>query len=741
MGERYARGALVWGVALSGLLSGQTNTKIDFRRDVQPIFRANCYGCHGPSVQRNNFRLDRRSDAMRGGTIAQIGPGNAQASRLYLRLTGTQSGMQMPPTGPLQPDQIEKIKLWIDRGAEWPDDVSGEVPPAPPDPKATAMMTALRNGDAPAFRKALAESPSSAKRKGPGGSTPLMYATLYGDAASMQLLLDKGADANARNDAGATALMWAVDDLAKTRLLVEHGADVNARSDVSRTALLIACGIPGNDAVVRFLLDRGAKVAVKAPALGGDTTPLVEAAYAGNETIMRMLVAHGFDAKSAGPGALALSMRARCDGCMAMFLKEPAPDLVIPAMFIVSPPLGPALGVKALLEHGGDAHARGPDGTGILTIAAASDAFPVETVKALLDGGADINGKTPEGETALDLAKRHGHTPVVDFLVKAGAKEGDVPAVTVPPPKPAAGIRAAVERSLPLLEKNDAAFLKASGCVSCHNNTLAAVTMATARKSGFHVDEREVAEQLKTIGNYIESWRERTLQNQGIPGDNDTSGHILLGLAAANYPGDTATDAMAILLKREQTPDGHWGIFAHRPPLEASDIETTAVAMRALQVYAPKVKRAEYEKAVALAAAWLAKAEPRCTEDRVFQVLGLTWAGADKEAIRAASHALAAEQRPDGGWAQIPPLASDAYATGEALVALQQSGTQAGDAALQRGIRFLMNSQAEDGSWYVRRRALPLQPYFESGFPYGRDQFISASATNWATTALAMAAK
>jgi len=741
MFEKCARAALVWGVALSGLLCGQTNTKIDFREDVQPILRANCYGCHGPSVQRNSFRLDRRSDAMRGGTITQIGPGNAQASRLYLRLTGTQSGMQMPPTGPMQPDQIEKIKLWIDQGAEWPDDVSGEVPPAPPDPKATGMMTALRNGDIPAFRKALAESPNSAKRKGPGGSTPLMYATLYGDAASMQLLLDKGADPNAKNDAGATALMWAVDNLAKTRLLVERGADVNARSDVSRTALLIASGIPGNDAVVKFLLDRGAKIGVKAPSLSGDTTPLLEAAYAGNETIMRMLVEHGFEAKSAGPGALALSMRARCDGCVGMFLKEPAPDLVIPAMFIVSPPLGPALGVKPLLEHGGDARAKDPDGNGILTIAAASDAFPVEVVKALFERGADINGKTPEGETALDLAKRHGHTPMVDFLVKAGAKEGDVPALTIPPPKPAVGIRVAVERSLPLLQKNDAAFLKASGCVSCHNNALAAVTMATARKNGFHVDEREVQEQLKTIGNYIESWRERTLQNQGIPGDNDTSGYILLGLAAANYPADTATDAMAILLKREQTPDGHWGIFAHRPPLEASDIETTALAVRALHVYAPKVKRAEYDKAVALAAAWLARAEPRCTEDRVFRLLGLTWTGADKDAIGRASSALTAEQRPDGGWAQIPTLSSDAYATGEALVALQQSGVPADGAALQRGIQFLMNSQAEDGSWYVRRRALPLQPYFESGFPYGRDQFISASATNWATTALAMAAK
>jgi hypothetical protein len=112
-------------LVLSCVLCVQAAGKVDFRKDVQPIFRANCYGCHGPAVQTNGFRLDRRSDAMRGGTLAQIGPGNAQASRLYLRLLGPQYGMQMPPTGPLQPAQIETIKNWIDQGAEWPDDVSG----------------------------------------------------------------------------------------------------------------------------------------------------------------------------------------------------------------------------------------------------------------------------------------------------------------------------------------------------------------------------------------------------------------------------------------------------------------------------------------------------------------------------------------------------------------------------------------------------------------------------------------
>ena len=54
------------------------------------------------------------------------------------------------------------------------------------------------------------------------------------------------------------------------------------------------------------------------------------------------------------------------------------------------------------------------------------------------------------------------------------------------------------------------------------------------------------------------------------------------------------------------------------------------------------------------------------------------------------------------------------------------------------GVAFLLATQLEDGSWYIRSRAVPLQPYFEGGFPHGHDQWISAAATNWAALALAL---
>lgn len=292
---------------------------------------------------------------------------------------------------------------------------------------------------------------------------------------------------------------------------------------------------------------------------------------------------------------------------------------------------------------------------------------------------------------------------------------------------------------MPLLQRSNATFLKKGGCVSCHHNTLTAVTVASGRKHGVHVDEEDARRSVKIIGNYIDSWRERAPQAVGIPGDADTVSYILLGLAAENYPADPATDAMAYFVKNQQLSDGHWLPFAFRPPIEASEIQVTAVSLRALQLYGIKSQRAAYDKSVLAATAWLEKAQPSDNEDRAFRLLGLGWAGAGKEAIQSAARALIAEQRPDGGWAQTATLASDAYATGQALSALQESGAmRASDPVCVRASQFLLKTQLADGSWYVRHRAVPLQPYFESDFPHGHDQWISAAATGWATQALAM---
>jgi ankyrin repeat protein len=736
---------LVTSLAVLTLLaasSPQASGKVDFRRDVQPLFKQFCVECHGPAQQQHGLRLDRRRDALRGGTANVIAPGNSAGSRLYLKLLSNKYGPQMPLTEPLAQEQIEVIKTWIDEGAEWPDELSGDVPLPPPDPKAAPIMQALHDGDKQAFKKLASADKKIGNLKGAGGTTPLMQAVLYGDADSVRLLLEQGADPNIRNEAGAMALMWAVNDLEKTRLLVEHGAEVNARSDDGRTPLLIATGLFGNTEVVKLLLERGADLSAKSPAPNGYQTVLSETARTGDATLMRMLIERGADVKSAGVLAFANAARVGGPKCLEILIDGADRATLARASAILSPPFYDARMVKALLDRGLDANTREPKGNTLLILAAGSDTLPLETVKALIERGADVNAKNPDGRTALDLAKLRGPNPVADMLVKAGAKAGAAATYTPPSPKPAPSTRAAVERTLPLLQKADAVFLQKSGCVSCHHNTFTSMTVSLARKHGFKVDEQAAREQTKKIAAYIEKWRERALQGVGIGGESNTLSYMLLGLAAENYPPDAATDAFARFVAAQQWPDGRWRAFAHRPPMGTSDFAITAAALRSLQVYGPKAQRTKYEMAVSRATDWLMKAQPQTTDDRASQLTGLAWAGVKpgSEVIKQGVRELLAEQRADGGWAQMPALASDAYATGQALVALRQAGAIAlNDPAYKRGLEFLLKTQLEDGSWYVRSRVVPLQPYFEGGFPHGNDQWISAAATNWAAMALAAA--
>jgi hypothetical protein len=135
---------------------------------------------------------------------------------------------------------------------------------------------------------------------------------------------------------------------------------------------------------------------------------------------------------------------------------------------------------------------------------------------------------------------------------------------------------------------------------------------------------------------------------------------------------------------------------------------------------------------------WLTSYRARTGEELSMRLLGLSWGGAKGAGVREAAKQLAGTQRPDGGWAQLETLPSDAYATGQALYALHTAG-HLEEGALRKAIQFLLNEQLADGTWHVRSRSYPLQPkYFDTGFPGGRDQWISAAATSWAVVGLSL---
>jgi hypothetical protein len=264
------------------------------------------------------------------------------------------------------------------------------------------------------------------------------------------------------------------------------------------------------------------------------------------------------------------------------------------------------------------------------------------------------------------------------------------------------------------------------------------MTIAAARAKGVRFDDQIAKDQSQRIAAFLQENAERALENEGLPGAVDTVSYILLGMAAYGYPSDPITDVWSRYLKNNQSSDGRWVCLALRPPLESSDFEVTAASIRSLKTYRPKSQEADFEKAAERGVRWLEAATPKSTEDMAFKILGMSWGGGSQSVIRATAQELLARQGADGGWSQTKALHSDAYATGQALVALKESNAiPTGNRAYQRGVQYLLNSQLEDGSWHVQSRAPAFQPYFDSDFPHGRDQFISAAASNWASMALA----
>ncbi len=734
-------------LAVMRLLPAQGASRVDFAKDVLPILRQNCVTCHSGKQPASGMRLDRKSAVInRRGVV----PGSAENSFLFHRISGNDYGMQMPPTGALKPAQIDTIKRWIEQGADWPDALAneGELPPI--NPKAVAMVDALHEGDLPKFMKFAAEDASLLNARGPEGSTPFMYAVLYTNAATLERLMKLGADPNKRNDANATALMWAATEMDKTKVLLSHGADVNARSSDMRTPLMIAARKPGNSAVVRMLLDKGANPNPN-PHPSAESSPLLDAATAGDAASLEMLIAKGAEVKPVGELALSMAVAMECSKCLPLLtageIDKQDYSLALADIAIT----GDVNAVKIMLDHGADVNIVDPLGRTPLMYAAASDNLPLEEVKMLVEHGADVNARDSHkrgpdsGWTALDIARQHGDTPIVAFLLKSGAKGNAAPPSPLQPRRDNT-VASALQGSLPLIQKADANFMPKAACASCHNNSFAALAVGSARRNGFAVDEKIAAQQVQ--GNVFGLMQMRDILRQGFMQPVGeyfgpvVIGDMLLGLDAERYKPDLNTDTAAIYLKNRQGADGHWAYFSAdtRPPICSDYIAQTAVAMRAMQLYAPKLERASYDQAVQLAAAWLARQRPKGNEDRVGRLTGLVWSGKYKDAVQQAMHDLIASQRSDGGWADIDTTPSTAFATGRALVALETAGLPVSDVAYQKGVRYLLNTQQADGSWFIRSRSMAFQPYFDSGFPHGFDQWISAAGTSWATIALSLAA-
>ncbi len=304
-------------------------------------------------------------------------------------------------------------------------------------------------------------------------------------------------------------------------------------------------------------------------------------------------------------------------------------------------------------------------------------------------------------------------------------------------------IKKAINKSLPLLQRTSHVFLEnAGGCQSCHHQDLTAVNLSLAKEKGFAVNDTSLNEIFDSIMHVIRSRKEVLMQNDDPVAIVMSSGYQLWALWANRYKSNKLIEMLVKTLMQRQTNDGSWVSPSPRPPLEYYAFSATALMVSAIQYYSPASLKPEVAQRIEKARAWMVRTVPETNEEKVFQLLGLKWITGDKNFIQQQAKKLLAAQREDGGWSQLTNLETDAYATGQALYALYQSGLlNADDAAYQKGISFLLKTQYEDGSWKVKSRSVPFVAFVQNGFPHEKDQFISAAGTNWATMALTLAVK
>jgi ankyrin repeat protein len=604
--------------------------------------------------------------------------------------------------------------------------------------------------------KALLDEGVSASAEGPDGITPLMVAAETGSLDAMKMLIDRGADVNARNTYGSTALMWSVTDLKKVRLLLDHGADVNVAARSGRTALIIASFANPSAEVVRMLLAKGANVAVMDQR---KVTPLNAATFGNDTATVRLLLDASADVNTADtfigltPLINASGNRnleavklllAKGANVNAVSKTQDLPKIQTGTVefggwtpLLMAVPFGPPEIVSTLMDAGAKVNVQDYRGFSPLMLAAATDHANPEIVRLLLARNADTTPKTRAGETASDWAAKFGDAAVTRALGgdpkpeptrEARAQQGEA----------LLDVRTAVQRSVSLLERATSQFFGKAACFACHEQPAAAFAVGAARAKGITIDEKTANERWTQITSGLNASQ---LEGAAPLGGADNNLYVAEALVRSGYAPDRKTDLLAANLAAYQSGDGGWHLPGYaRSPIQDNDFSRTAMGIRALKTYGTPGRAVEMKERIERAKQWLLHSNPVTTEDLDMRLAGVAAAGAPVSDLRKLAEAILAKQRPDGGFAQRDGFASDAYATGMTLWTLSNSGVvQPNQDVYRKGLKFLLATQNSDGSWHVSSRATKFQIYFESGFPYGHDQWISTMATGWAASALSVA--
>ncbi len=290
-----------------------------------------------------------------------------------------------------------------------------------------------------------------------------------------------------------------------------------------------------------------------------------------------------------------------------------------------------------------------------------------------------------------------------------------------------AEVRKAVEASILYIQEDAVDWVRVMKCATCHHAPMAIWTLQEAKSRGFRVDEAALAELVKyAADDPVSSGLLPKPAKDGEGPDPDTfalsATYGMIASRAVPSPGDEAKSSRAKLaayLGAMQKPDGSWELAGGRPPiLEGPEVATLMTVLALGEVDAK-------------ARGWLDGRPAGSFQARALRLLVSARSGADPKSYATEVEAILKLQKEDGGWGQTPAMASDAYATGQALYVLAEAGVSRDRPEIGRARGFLVRTQSEEGSWPMASR-----PTNGGDGPAMNLRPITYAATAWATLGL-----
>jgi hypothetical protein len=279
------------------------------------------------------------------------------------------------------------------------------------------------------------------------------------------------------------------------------------------------------------------------------------------------------------------------------------------------------------------------------------------------------------------------------------------------PPEPAQ-LNAVIDKGLGFLVKDALAWKEKHTCASCHHGALTVWAMREAKLRGQAVDEPKLAEFTKWVAQ-AGNGKTGVPRPAGLPKALNVKAVLFsLALSADPEPDADAKAGLKLMwgtVKEDQTENGSWSAWPEtRPPFFGGSHDSmTTLATLALVPAAAGDEEAK--AALGKGVKWLAETKTDDDPQSVAMRL-LLWAklGRPREEIDPQISRIKERQNADGGWSQAKEMASDAWATGQALYALSYAGLKPDDPVIQRAQSFLIKTQREDGSWPMTSR--PTKP-------------------------------